>query len=75
MSLSVVVGAGGTGVATAELLADADQDVRLITRRGSGPEHPRIQRIAADATDTQRLIELTTGAGILFNCAAPPYHK
>jgi hypothetical protein len=39
------------------------------------PEHPRIQRIAADVTDTQRLIELTTGAGILFNCAAPPYHK
>jgi nucleoside-diphosphate-sugar epimerase len=24
---------------------------------------------------SKRLIELTTGAGILFNCAAPPYHK
>jgi hypothetical protein len=46
--------------------------ILLITRRGRGPGHPRIQRIAADATDTQRLIEVTTGAGILFNCAAPP---
>jgi len=75
MPLSVVIGAGGTGIATAVLLAESDHDVRLVTRGGSGPEHPRIERVTADAADADRLIELTSGADTLFNCAAPPYHR
>lgn len=75
MSLYVIVGAGATGSATARLLADSGEQVRLITRRGSGPVHPRIDRVAADATDTARLVGLTTGAGVLFNCAMPPYDR
>jgi len=74
MPFDVVVGAGGTGIATARLLADADRRVRLITRRGSGPEHPGIERVAADAADADRLTALCEGATTLFNCAAPPYH-
>jgi nucleoside-diphosphate-sugar epimerase len=74
MSLKVVVGAGGTGCATAELLASAGHRVRLVTRRGSGPMHPHIDRIALDATDTAGLIDSINGATTLFNCAAPPYH-
>jgi nucleoside-diphosphate-sugar epimerase len=74
MSLKIVVGAGGTGRATAELLAGAGHDVRLVTRRGSGPRHPHIDRIALDATDTSGLIDVIQGATTLFNCAAPPYH-
>ncbi|SFW67374.1 NAD-dependent epimerase/dehydratase family protein [Amycolatopsis australiensis] len=75
MSVAVVVGAGGTGVTTASLLAEAGHDVRLITRRGSGPRHPRIERIAADASDAGRLSELSAGARTIVNCAAPPYHR
>jgi nucleoside-diphosphate-sugar epimerase len=75
MSLNVVVGAGGAGVATAELLAGVGHEVRLITRRGSGPSHPRIQRVALDATNTADLFTVVTGASTLFNCAAPPYHQ
>ncbi|MDT5066282.1 MAG: hypothetical protein QOK02_2437 [Mycobacterium sp.] len=75
MSLNVVVGAGGAGVATAELLAEAGHEVRLITRRGSGPSHPRIERVALDGTNTAELIRALTGASTLFNCAAPPYHS
>ncbi|MBF6435411.1 NAD-dependent epimerase/dehydratase family protein [Nocardia cyriacigeorgica] len=75
MTLSVVVGAGGVGTLTAQLLADAGHEVRLITRSGSGPRDRHIQCVAADAGDTARLIELTTGAQTLFNCAAPPYHR
>ncbi|WP_326798263.1 NAD-dependent epimerase/dehydratase family protein [Streptomyces sp. NBC_01808] len=74
MSLAVVVGAGGTGVATARLLADAGHRVRLVTRGGGGPEHPSIERVAADAADADRLSEVARGAATLFNCAAPPYH-
>jgi nucleoside-diphosphate-sugar epimerase len=75
MSMNVVVGAGGTGVATAEFLAEDGHDVRLITRRGSGPSHPRIRRIALDATNTSELATAISGASSLFNCAAPPYHQ
>jgi nucleoside-diphosphate-sugar epimerase len=75
MSFHVVVGAGATGTATAELLADSGVRVRLITRRGTGPARPGIERIAADATDPDRLTELTEGAVTLFQCAAPPYHR
>ena len=75
MSMNVVVGAGGTGVATAELLAEEGHEVRLITRRGSGPSHPRIRRIALDATNTSELAPEIRGASTLFNCAAPPYHQ
>jgi nucleoside-diphosphate-sugar epimerase len=74
MSQHVIVGAGPVGTATALLLADGGEKVRLVTRRGSGPEHPSIERVAADATDPDRLSELADGAVALYNCANPPYH-
>jgi nucleoside-diphosphate-sugar epimerase len=75
MSLNVVVGAGAAGVATAELLAAAGHEVRLITRRGTGPSHPRIRRVALDATKRSDLIAALSGSSTMFNCAAPPYHQ
>lgn len=75
MSLYVVVGAGATGAATARLLAEAGERVRLVTRRGAGPVHPRIERLAADAADPVALAELAAGAAVLVNCAMPPYHR
>jgi nucleoside-diphosphate-sugar epimerase len=74
MSVKVVVGAGGAGVATAQLLADAGHEVRLVTRSGGGPSHPRIRRIASDASKTDELVAVLAGAATLYNCAAPPYH-
>ncbi|MYS78796.1 NAD-dependent epimerase/dehydratase family protein [Embleya scabrispora] len=71
----VVVGAGATGSATALLLAESGERVRIVTRRGTGPEHPLIERVAADATDAARLVELTCGARTLFNCAMPAYDR
>ncbi|WP_196772209.1 NAD-dependent epimerase/dehydratase family protein [Mycobacterium colombiense] len=72
--MKVVVGAGGAGIATAELLADAGHEVRLVTRRGSGPSHPRIRCIAVDASKTGDLVDVLAGADTVYNCAAPPYH-
>jgi nucleoside-diphosphate-sugar epimerase len=73
--LHVVVGAGPVGSATATLLASRGHGVRVVTRRGGGPAHPSIERIAADAADPARLAALTAGAAALFNCANPPYHR
>jgi nucleoside-diphosphate-sugar epimerase len=75
MSLHVIVGAGPVGSATASLLADRGERVRVVTRRGGGPQHPAIERVAADATDSDRLAVLAAGAAALYNCANPPYHR
>jgi nucleoside-diphosphate-sugar epimerase len=71
----VIVGAGAVGTATATLLAERGDEVRLVTRRGTGPEHPGVERIAADATDAARLSTLATGAVALDTCASPLYHR
>ncbi|SCF33430.1 Nucleoside-diphosphate-sugar epimerase [Micromonospora matsumotoense] len=76
MSLHVIVGAGPVGTATARHLAEQGEQVRLVTRRGSGPVDPAIERVAADAAaDADRLTALTKGAVALYNCANPAYHR
>ncbi|MEU8050419.1 NAD-dependent epimerase/dehydratase family protein [Micromonospora haikouensis] len=75
MSLHVIVGAGPVGTATAHLLAAAGERVRVVTRRGTGPEHPAVERVAADAADPDRLAALADGAVALYNCANPAYHR
>jgi len=75
VSEHVIVGAGAVGSAVAELLAGRGEHVRVVSRRGTGPEHPAIERVAADATDAERLTELSAGAAALYNCANPQYHQ
>ncbi|GAA0593360.1 NAD-dependent epimerase/dehydratase family protein [Streptomyces crystallinus] len=74
MAESVVIGAGATGIATARQLADSGRRVRLITRSGSGPDHPGIERIALDAGRTDELAEALAGAATVFNAAMTAYH-
>lgn len=73
MSVHVITGAGPIGTATARLLAASGERVRIVTRSGGGPEHPLVERVAADITDTDRLAELLRGARTLYNAAAPAY--
>lgn len=75
MAQHVIVGAGTIGSSVARRLVADGHDVRLVTRSGSGPVHPGIERVAADAADARRLAELTRGVAALYNCANPPYHR
>ncbi|MEV8547584.1 NAD-dependent epimerase/dehydratase family protein [Streptomyces sp. NPDC051572] len=75
MSIHVIVGAGPVGTATARLLADKGEQVRLLTRSGGGPEHPGIERRAADASDADALARHAEGALALYCCAGPAYHR
>ncbi|MBP2326563.1 nucleoside-diphosphate-sugar epimerase [Kibdelosporangium banguiense] len=75
MTFHVVLGAGPTGTATALRLAESGDDVRVITRRGTGPSHARIELVAADASNADTLTALAEGAATLINCAAPAYNR
>ncbi|WP_410616658.1 NAD-dependent epimerase/dehydratase family protein [Amycolatopsis sp. lyj-109] len=75
MSLHVVVGAGPVGTATARLLASRDEEVRLLSRSGSGPEIEGVRRVAADATDAATLARHADGAVALYSCGGPAYHQ
>ncbi|MCR3749910.1 NAD-dependent epimerase/dehydratase family protein [Lentzea californiensis] len=68
----VVIGAGSIGSNVARLLVERGHNVRIITRSGSGPEHPLIDRVAADASDPSSLTELSRGAEAIYHCANPP---
>jgi hypothetical protein len=46
-----------------------------VSRRGSGPAHPQIERIGAGGTNAARLTELAKGAGCavqLRDAGVPP---
>ncbi len=71
--MQVIVGSGAIGTKIADILVERGEQVRMITRSGSGPEHPRVERVAANAAGTARLTELVAGATVLYNCANPKY--
>ncbi len=75
MATSLVVGAGPVGSRVALLLAEQGQEVRLVTRSGSGPDHPGVQKVAADASDADRMRALATGTVAVHNCANPAYTR
>jgi uncharacterized protein YbjT (DUF2867 family) len=65
LDVSLVIGAGAVGTATARLLAGRGEPVRLVTRSGGGPEHPAIERVAADASDPDALSRLAEGVAVI----------
>lgn len=72
--LHVVVGAGPIGTGVVEELVARGHRVRVVTRSGSGPEHPQVERVRLDAADPA-LADLAAGATAVYNCVNPPYHR
>ena len=75
MTTHLIVGAGTIGSLVARRLADEGHDVRHVSRRGTGPSHSSIERVAADASDRAALLQLARGVTTIFNCANPLYHR
>lgn len=71
----LVVGAGPVGSGVALALAERGEIVTVATRSGSGPQHPAITLVKADAADGQAIARLAQGAATVFNCVNPPYHR
>ncbi|WP_116198525.1 NAD-dependent epimerase/dehydratase family protein [Amycolatopsis circi] len=74
MGLQVVLGYGPAGAATAALLAERGERVRVIGRSPRENE-PGLEHITLDAADQAALIEATKDASAIYSCASPPYHR
>jgi nucleoside-diphosphate-sugar epimerase len=66
--LHVVTGAGPVGATVALQLAEAGHQVRLLTRSGSGPEHPMIERRSVDVSQADALSGELEGATAVYHC-------
>ncbi|MDO8391371.1 MAG: NAD-dependent epimerase/dehydratase family protein [Actinomycetota bacterium] len=75
MNRHLVIGAGPVGSGVASALAAQGTPVTVVTRSGSGPAHPLVTLVKADATDASALTAAATGAAAIYNCVNPPYHR
>lgn len=64
----VVTGAGPVGASVALQLAEAGHPVRLLTRSGSGPDHPLVERRRVDVSQGHLLAEEFAGAAAVHHC-------
>ncbi|WP_255768673.1 NAD-dependent epimerase/dehydratase family protein [Pseudarthrobacter sulfonivorans] len=66
--LNVVTGAGPVGWAVAEQLAGQGKHVKVLTRSGSGPAHPLVERLTVDVQDAAQVRAAFAGATAVFHC-------
>jgi nucleoside-diphosphate-sugar epimerase len=71
----LVLGAGAIGSAVARRLVAQGEHVRVVTRSGAGLEHPLVERVAQDASDSAAMVRLAADASVIYNCANPAYHR
>lgn len=64
----VVIGAGPVGATIATQLAARGEAVRVLTRSGSGPDHPLVERRRGDASSPADLAAAFAGARAVFDC-------
>jgi nucleoside-diphosphate-sugar epimerase len=64
----VVTGAGPVGWTVAELLAAQGKSVRVLTRSGSGPGHPLVERQKVDVKDPAQVRQAFAGATAVYHC-------
>jgi nucleoside-diphosphate-sugar epimerase len=75
MNQHLIIGAGPVGAGIATALAATGQQVTILTRSGTGPDHAAITKVRGSAADAATLTTHATGALTIYNCANPPYHQ
>ena len=69
----VILGAGPVGRAVAAALSARGIEPTVVTRSGSSVDGTRSHR--ADVTDPTALSAALVGAGVVYQCAQPAYHR
>lgn len=67
-TIKVVTGAGPVGWTVATQLAAAGHRVRILTRSGSGPEHPLVEKRRVDVGDAAQFRGTMAGVDAVFHC-------
>ncbi|MFE3291147.1 NAD-dependent epimerase/dehydratase family protein [Rhodococcus sp. NPDC059234] len=67
-TLQVVTGAGPVGWTVAHQLAERGDRVRVLTRSGSGPDHPHVERMRVDVSEPGALEAAFDGADAVYHC-------
>ena len=74
--LHVIIGSGPLGKATARELVRRGRQVRMVNRSGkTGGVPAGVELVTGDAFDGARIIEVTRGAAVVYQCAQPPYNE
>ncbi|MFD5800239.1 NAD-dependent epimerase/dehydratase family protein [Streptomyces sp. NPDC127020] len=69
-----VLGSGPAGTALARELARRGHTVRLVDRRGEGPEVEGVERFAADVGTVEGARAAIAGAAVVYHCVNVAYH-
>jgi nucleoside-diphosphate-sugar epimerase len=64
----VITGAGPIGSTIARQYAERGVAVRILTRSGSGPEHPLVERMTVDVNDRDALLDAARDADVIHHC-------
>lgn len=64
----VITGAGPIGTSIARQYVDHGVAVRVVTRSGSGLDHPLVERVAADVNDRAALLAAAQDATVIHHC-------
>lgn len=75
MQTYLIVGAGAIGSVVSTQLADQGHQVRLLSRRRTGPQHALIELIAGDGSELSTFTTRAVGTDAIFNCANLDYHR
>ncbi|GGX01398.1 epimerase [Streptomyces malachitofuscus] len=73
-SLHVVLGSGPAGTSVARELVRRGHPVRLVDRRGEGPDFEGVRRFAADVGTAEGARAAVEGAAVVYHCVNVAYH-
>jgi nucleoside-diphosphate-sugar epimerase len=71
----VIFGTGAIGLATLDALLSRGETVRMVNRSGSAAVPDDIEVAGGDAADPQFTVDVTRGAGVVYQTLNPPYAR
>lgn len=73
--MEVILGTGAVGRAVMKELLSQGKTVRMVNTSGKADVPNGVEVVKADLYDKNQVREVVTGAGTVFHCVAPAYHK